>query len=41
MVQDELPERITDRSIVSYPETPPDPGRAGSVIVDPLRHLGI
>jgi hypothetical protein len=27
---------ITDRSIVSYPETPPDPGRAGSIIVDPF-----
>lgn len=27
---------ISDRSIVPYPETPPDPGRAGSIIVDPF-----
>src|SRR5215469_3279142 len=27
---------ITDRSIVPYPKTPPDPGHAGSIIVDPF-----
>jgi hypothetical protein len=31
-----FPHAITDRSIVPYPATPPDPGHAGSVIIDPF-----
>jgi hypothetical protein len=31
-----FPNAITDRSIIPYPATPPDPGQAGSVIIDPF-----